>query len=213
MVAKITLEDIAKHAFDDEHQIVRQLLDKSSVYQNKADKIFKRAKKYVEQIREDNDSLSVETFLGEYSLDSYEGVAIMCLAEALLRIPDEDAADELIRDKLEKGNWKKHFNKDSGLLLNSSTYGLMLSGKILSLSNDSDKIESALMKMVGRVGEPIIRESLKKGMQILGQKFVLGTNINKALDKAKKVGKKGYIFSYDMLGEGRPHSRPGKKIL
>ena len=212
MVAKISLEDIAKHAFDDEHHIVRQLLDKSSVYQNKADKIFKRAKKYVEQIREDNDSLSVETFLGEYSLDSYEGVAIMCLAEALLRIPDEDAADALIRDKLEKGNWKKHFNKDSGLLLNSSTYGLMLSGKILSLSNDSEKIESALMKMVGRVGEPIIRESLKKGMQILGQKFVLGTNINKALDKAKKVGKKGYIFSYDMLGEGARTADQAKKF-
>lgn len=202
MASELNLETIAKRAFEDEQKVVKELLDKSQIFQERKDAIFNRAKRYVEQIREDNDSLSVESFLKQYSLNTYEGVAIMCLAEALLRIPDAESADELIRDKLEKGDWKKHFSKDAGLLLNSSTYGLMLSGKILSLSKNNDELKTALSRVAGRITEPVIRESLKKGMEILGKKFVIGTDINKALDKAKKVSKKGYIFSFDMLGEG-----------
>lgn len=202
MSKQITLEDIAKKAFEDEQKLVRELLAQSNIYQEKSDKIFERAERYVQNIRENADALSVETFLNQYSLDTYEGVAIMCLAEALLRIPDQQTADELIRDKLEKGNWKKFFSKDGGILMNSSTYGLMISGKILQLSKESHQLESALSRIASRIGEPAIREALKKGMQILGQKFVLGTNTENALDRAKKIGKKGYLFSFDMLGEG-----------
>ena len=212
MAADLTLETIAKRAFEDEQRVVKELLDKSQIFQDKKDRIFSRAKQYVEQIRDDNDSLSVESFLKQYSLNTYEGVAIMCLAEALLRIPDADSADDLIRDKLEKGDWKKHFSKDAGLLLNSSTYGLMLSGKILSLSKNSEELKNALSRVVGRIGEPVIRESLKKSMEILGKKFVIGTDINKALDKAKKVSKKGYIFSFDMLGEGARTAKQAEKF-
>ncbi len=212
MASELNLETIAKRAFEDEQKVVKELLDKSSVFQERKDAIFNRARSYVEQIRDDNDSLSVESFLKQYSLNTYEGVAIMCLAEALLRIPDSESADELIRDKLEKGDWKKHFSKDAGLLLNSSTYGLMLSGKILSLSKNNDELKSALSRIAGRIGEPVIRESLKKSMQILGQKFVIGTDIHKALDKAKKVSKKGYIFSFDMLGEGARTAKQAEKF-
>ncbi len=207
------LTALAAHAFDDERRLVKELLGKATIFQEKAHDIFDRARKYVEDIRENSDGLSIETFLNEYSLDSHEGVAIMCLAEALLRVPDAESADELIRDKLEKGDWKKHISKDSGLLLNSSTYGLMLSGRILSLSKDSGALHSALSRITGRMGEPLVREALKKGMQILGQKFVLGTDIKKALDKAAKIGKQGYIFSFDMLGEGARTQEQAEKFF
>ena len=152
MSKQITLEDIAKKAFEDEQKLVRELLAQSNIYQEKSDKIFERAERYVQNIRENADALSVETFLNQYSLDTYEGVAIMCLAEALLRIPDQQTADELIRDKLEKGNWKKFFSKDGGILMNSSTYGLMISGKILQLSKESHQLESALSRIASRIG-------------------------------------------------------------
>lgn len=213
MSKQITLEEIAKKAFEDEQKIVRDLLALSNVYQEKSNRIFDRAEKYVQNIRENSDALSVESFLNQYSLDTYEGVAIMCLAEALLRIPDQQTADELIRDKLEKGNWKKFFSKQGGILMNSSTYGLMISGKILQLSKESEQIESALNRIAGRIGEPVIREALKKGMQILGQKFVLGTNTENALDRAKKIGKKGYLFSFDMLGEGARTNHQAEKYF
>ena len=213
MTSSLNLKTIAQQAFKEEHKIVRELLEQSQIYQQKAEGIFQRAKSYVENIRENADSLSVESFLNQYSLDTYEGIAIMCLAEALLRIPDEETADELIRDKLEKGNWKQHFSKDSGLLLNSSTYALMLSGKILNFSKEEEEIQNALKRVTGRLSETVIRESLKKGMQILGQKFVLGTDIDKALDKAKKIGKKGYKFSFDMLGEGARTKKQAEKFF
>ncbi len=213
MVEKLSLEEIASHAFDDEQKVVAELLEKSTVFQDRSDKIFKRAEKFVESIRENTDGLSIETFLKEYSRDSYEGIAVMCLAEALLRIPDEQAADELIADKLGKGDWKKHIGKDAGLLLNSSTYGLMLSGKIISLTKNSSELQTALSRIAGRLGEPMIREALKKGMEVLGKKFVIGTDIHNALDRSKKIGKKGYIFSFDMLGEGARTAKQAEKFF
>ena len=112
------LQRIAQIAFEEEQVIIKQLLEKSEVFQNNAENIFERAEDYVEHIRENQNSISIESFMQEYSLDSYEGVAIMCLAEALLRIPDGQSADELIRDKLEKGDWKSKLSDKNSFLIN-----------------------------------------------------------------------------------------------
>jgi RHH-type proline utilization regulon transcriptional repressor/proline dehydrogenase/delta 1-pyrroline-5-carboxylate dehydrogenase len=199
---EITLNEISEKAYLNEADAVQNLLKKSVFFQEKSKEIFNRAEKFVSQIREHNDDLSIENFLKEYSLDTYEGVAIMCLAEALLRIPDSKTADDLIRDKLESGKWQEHLSDNGVSLMNASTFGLMISGKVLNLENQQNPVAHAFGKIVSRIGEPIIREALKKGVEILGGKFVIGTDVKSALKKSDKIGEKGYLFSFDILGEG-----------
>jgi RHH-type proline utilization regulon transcriptional repressor/proline dehydrogenase/delta 1-pyrroline-5-carboxylate dehydrogenase len=126
----------------------------------------------------------------------------MCLAEALLRIPDSNTADELIEDKLVKGNWKKHINTESGFLINSSSWGLLIGSRFIN-KQGKNSLEKALKKVISEASEPIIRNAIKAGMEILGQGFVIGETIKSAVKKAKKLKDKyGYYFSFDMLGEG-----------
>jgi RHH-type proline utilization regulon transcriptional repressor/proline dehydrogenase/delta 1-pyrroline-5-carboxylate dehydrogenase len=201
-MATLTLKNISEKSFLDEVECVKSLYEASRPFQDKQREIFARAKKYVEGIREHSDELSVESFLKEYSLSTYEGVAIMCLAEALLRIPDNKTADELISDKLGQGNWKKHFSENANIMLNASTFGLMISGQILHFQRSKQEITHAIGSITSKISDPIIREALKKAMKILGRKFVIGTSSEDALKNAKKIGEKGYLFSFDMLGEG-----------
>lgn len=196
------LEEFSKKAFISEESFVKELVNNADFLENKSDNIFKRARKYVENIREKSDNLSIETFLKEYSLDSNEGIAILCLAEALLRVPDSKTADELIADKLENGKWQDHLGDESGFLLNSSTYGLMLGEEILSMGNKNNILSKSVGKIISKLGEPIIRSAIKQAMKILGSRFVLGTDINLALEKSQIGDNQHYLFSYDMLGEG-----------
>ncbi len=167
------------------------------------EKIQKEAIKLVKQIRKQNESYGgLDAFLQEFKLSSEEGVALMCLAEALLRVPDADTADQLIQDKLADGNWAAHLSESESFFVNASTWGLMLTGKIISL--DKDVLENAgdyLGKLVARGGEPLIRAAVKQAMKIMGKQFVLAETIQRGLKTAEFREKQGYCYSYDMLGE------------
>ena len=144
----------------------------------------------------------VDAFMHEYGLTSEEGVILMCLAEALLRIPDKDTADALIAEKIGEGQWEKHLGASDSLFVNASTFGLMLTGRLVRLASDRGQGPAGILKrLVARSGEPFIRQALRQAMKILGDNFVLGRTIKEALARAAPYEARGYRFSYDMLGE------------
>ena len=139
----------------------------------------------------------------QYDLGSEEGVLLMCVAEALLRIPDQDTADKLIRDKLADADWEKHLGGSDSVLVNASTWGLMLTGKLVQM-NDATRADapSAFKRLVGRVGEPVVRLAVRQAMKIMGHQFVMGRTISEALARSHKGDNASYRYSFDMLGEG-----------
>jgi RHH-type proline utilization regulon transcriptional repressor/proline dehydrogenase/delta 1-pyrroline-5-carboxylate dehydrogenase len=141
--------------------------------------------------------------MAEYELSSDEGIVLMCLAEALLRIPDADTADRLIRDKIGGADWESHFGASESLFVNASTFALMLTGKVVNLDSEqaARDFRGTLGRLVGRSGEPVIRKAVTQGMRILGRQFVMGRTIKEALSRARDSEKQGYRYSYDMLGE------------
>lgn len=143
----------------------------------------------------------VEAFLRSWSLDTEEGVTLMCLAEALLRIPDPATQDRLIRDKLADRAWQTRVQGSASFLLSASAFGLVLSGKLLSFDRPGEELPSRLGRLVARLGEPVVREALRQAMQLLGRQFVLGQTIEQAIDRAGEAGRRGFLYSYDMLGE------------
>jgi RHH-type transcriptional regulator, proline utilization regulon repressor / proline dehydrogenase / delta 1-pyrroline-5-carboxylate dehydrogenase len=148
------------------------------------------------------ESGGVDSFLHEYGLSSEEGVLLLCLAEALLRIPDAATADRLIAGTIGSGDWSRHLGQSESLLVNASTWGLMLTGHLLDWSENSQSDpRSMVQRLVARSGEPVIRQALRQAMRILGNQFVLGETIEAALAKAEDEAEQGYRFSFDMLGE------------
>src|SRR5690606_14149910 len=144
----------------------------------------------------------VEAFMRQYDLGSEEGVLLMCVAEALLRIPDQDTADKLIRDKLGDANWKRHLGQSDSVLVNASTWGLMLTGRLVDLADDTRRdVHGAFQRLVGRAGEPVIRLAVRQAMKIMGHQFVLGRTIGEALARSRKGDNANYRYSFDMLGE------------
>jgi RHH-type proline utilization regulon transcriptional repressor/proline dehydrogenase/delta 1-pyrroline-5-carboxylate dehydrogenase len=143
----------------------------------------------------------MDAFLREFSLSSREGVALMCVAEALLRIPDADTADRLLREKLAGADWGKHLGKSDSLLVNASTYGLMLTGQLARWDDGGSDFFGLLGKLAARSGEPIIREAVGAAMRILGRQFVMGRTIEDAMARARRQMAQGYRHSFDMLGE------------
>ena len=141
----------------------------------------------------------VEALVHEYSLSSQEGVALMCLAEALLRIPDRATRDALIRDKVSKGDWRSHGDSPS-MFVNAATWGLMITGKLVGV-NSEQKLGSALTRLIARGGEPLIRQGVNTAMRMMGEQFVTGQTIGAALANSRKLEEKGFRYSYDMLGE------------
>jgi RHH-type transcriptional regulator, proline utilization regulon repressor / proline dehydrogenase / delta 1-pyrroline-5-carboxylate dehydrogenase len=187
----------------DENVYLKELIRLIPQDQQTLDEIRQEATKLVEEVRKEAASGdSIDAFLQEYSLDTHEGVILMCLAEALLRIPDAATADALIKDKLSGADWRSHLKQSESLLVNASTWGLMLTGKLFHLDNrgsaNSDKV---LDKLVSRLGEPVVRKAMYAAMSIMGRQFVLGRNISEALKYSRKQRKEGYTHSYDMLGE------------
>jgi len=142
----------------------------------------------------------VQELLQEFSLSSQEGVALMCLAEALLRIPDRATRDALIRDKIGSGNWQAHLGKDTSLFVNAATWGLMLTGK-LTVTHAESGLSHSLTKMLARGGEPLVRKGVDMAMHLMGEQFVMGQTIGKALAHASRHEARGWRYSYDMLGE------------
>src|SRR6056297_2546526 len=153
----------------------------------------------VRAIRGANDPGLMEVFLAEYGLSTEEGIALMCLAEALLRLPDAETIDALIEDKIAPSDWGKHLGHSSSSLVNASTWALMLTGKVLE--DEKPGLVGTLRGAVRRLGEPVIRTATGRAMKEMGRQFVLGETIQAAMDRAAGMEKKGYSYSYDMLGE------------
>jgi len=145
-------------------------------------------------------SSGVDALMHEFSLSSEEGVALMCLAEALLRIPDTETADRLIADKISRGDWKKHLGESPSLFVNAATWGLLITGKLVS-SNSETGLGAALTRMIAKGGEPLIRKGVDLAMRMLGNQFVTGQTIDEALKNSRENETRGYRYSYDMLGE------------
>ncbi|MDU8944811.1 bifunctional proline dehydrogenase/L-glutamate gamma-semialdehyde dehydrogenase PutA [Ovoidimarina sediminis] len=152
----------------------------------------------VRRIRADDAPGLMEVFLAEYGLSTEEGIALMCLAEALLRVPDAETMDALIEDKIAPSHWGAHLGKSSSPLVNASTWALMLTGKVLQ---DGRGLAHVLQDAVRRLGEPVIRTAVGRAMRELGAQFVLGETIEEAVKRGRKSVERGYTYSYDMLGE------------
>ena len=160
------------------------------------------------------DPAMVEAFMREYDLSSEEGVLLMCVAEALLRIPDQDTANKLIRDKLGDADWDAHVGRSSSVLVNASTWGLMLTGRMVSLADETrESAIGAFRRLLGRMGEPAIRMAVRQAMRIMGHQFVMGRNIGEALERSRKGDNAAYRYSFDMLGEGAFTARTAARYL
>ncbi|MEI2264043.1 trifunctional transcriptional regulator/proline dehydrogenase/L-glutamate gamma-semialdehyde dehydrogenase [Erwinia sp. CGal63] len=142
----------------------------------------------------------VQSLLQEFSLSSQEGVALMCLAEALLRIPDKPTRDALIRDKISNGNWQSHLGRSPSLFVNAATWGLLFTGRLVATHNEAN-LSRSLNRIIGKSGEPLIRKGVDMAMRLMGEQFVTGETISEALANARKLEEKGFRYSYDMLGE------------
>ena len=187
----------------DETRCVDKLLPQAKLDDAARERIHEQATRLVEAVRANSsDKGGVEAFLQQYDLSSQEGMVLMCLAEALLRIPDADTADKLIRDKIINGKWEDYLGVSGSLFVNASTWGLMLTGKIIKLDQSVEKNLSTYMgKLVTRVGEPVIRTAFRQAMRIMGHQFVMGRSIEEALKRGARDSNKAYRHSFDMLGE------------
>jgi RHH-type proline utilization regulon transcriptional repressor/proline dehydrogenase/delta 1-pyrroline-5-carboxylate dehydrogenase len=158
------------------------------------------ARRLVEILRAKTPSGGVEGLIHEYALSSQEGVALMCLAEALLRIPDDDTRDALIRDKIGGGDWRAHLGHSPSLFVNAATWGLLLTGRLTATSSEHN-LSAALTRLIAKGGEPLIRVGVNRAMRLMGEQFVAGQTIDEALARGRSLEAKGFRHSYDMLGE------------
>ena len=142
----------------------------------------------------------VQSLMQEYALSSEEGVALMCLAEALLRIPDAATRDALIRDKIGGGDWQQHLGHSGSLFVNAASWGLLLTGKLVATHSEGQML-GAITRLVGKGSEPLIRQGVQLAMQMLGEQFVTGETIDEAVQRARTMEAQGFRYSYDMLGE------------
>ncbi len=157
---------------------------------------------------------AIEAFMRQYDLGSEEGVLLMCVAEALLRIPDQETADKLIRDKLGEADWKRHLGQSDSVLVNASTWGLMLTGHLVDLADGTKRdVHGAFKRLIGRVGEPVIRLAVRQAMRIMGHQFVMGRTIEEALTRSRKGDNAAYRYSFDMLGEAALTARDAQRYL
>ncbi len=188
----------------DEQAAVVVLLPQASFDNTKRKRIEQRARALVEQVRRSEDRMGgLDAFLQEYELSNEEGVTLMCLAEALLRIPDSETANKLIKDKIGEANWEKHLGHSSSLFVNASTWALMLTGRVIHLDDvRTDDVSTTVRRMISKSGEPVIRQAMLQAMKILGRQFVLGRTIKEAISRAKQETEAGARYSFDMLGEG-----------
>jgi RHH-type proline utilization regulon transcriptional repressor/proline dehydrogenase/delta 1-pyrroline-5-carboxylate dehydrogenase len=208
-------DEIAAYHLMDEAGLVDRLMERAIFTADERDRIAARAAQIVRAARASRHKHGgIDAFMAEYALSSDEGVILLCLAEALLRIPDKDTVDALIAEKVGSGQWERHFWRSDSLLVNASTFGLMVGGRVVRLGQDKGSGPGAILKrLVGRSGEPFIRQALRQAMRVLGDSFVLGTTIDEALSRAAPLEAKGYRFSYDMLGERARAARDAEKYF
>jgi len=203
MTASALRKAISNAWLADEGTIAETLVEKARLSPAERAATDALARDLVQRIRKARDKRSpVDAFTQEYALSSEEGVVLMCLAESLLRVPDASTADRLIRDKIGSGDWQRHINHSHSLFVNASTYGLLLTGRVVKLDEASKwDFAGTWKKLLARSGERVIRQAVTSAMRILGGHFVLGRTIGEALKRARPLIAEGYRFSFDMLGE------------
>ena len=194
-----TRDQIDATIYMPEHEAVAALRKAANLSVDDRARISARGADLVTQIRNSAEPGLMEVFLAEYGLSTDEGIALMCLAEALLRVPDADTIDALIEDKIAPSDWGKHLGHSASSLVNASTWALMLTGRVLD--DDKPGITRHLRGAVKRLGEPVIRTAVGRAMREMGRQFVLGEDIHKAMKRAEGMQKIGFTYSYDMLGE------------
>jgi RHH-type proline utilization regulon transcriptional repressor/proline dehydrogenase/delta 1-pyrroline-5-carboxylate dehydrogenase len=183
-----------------EPECLPYLVSEASLPRQVIEAARRQARQLVEALRAKGQRGGVEGLIQEYALSSQEGVALMCLAEALLRIPDKATRDALIRDKISEGNWESHVGRSPSLFVNAATWGLVVTGRLTSTTSESG-LSAALTRIIGRGGEPLIRRGVDIAMRMMGEQFVTGQTISEALANSRKLELKGFRYSYDMLGE------------
>jgi RHH-type transcriptional regulator, proline utilization regulon repressor / proline dehydrogenase / delta 1-pyrroline-5-carboxylate dehydrogenase len=205
---------IQEHLRCDENVLVDRLVELARFSENERRRIVERARPLIEKVRAERTKTGgIDAFMNTYDLSSREGIVLMCLAEALLRIPDAETIDLLIRDKIGHTEWEKRLGASHSLFVNASTWGLMLTGRIVNLDNEDQNLSGVLRRLVARAGEPVIRQAVLAGMKILGRQFVMGRTIAEALDRAGDAESKGYRHSYDMLGEAARTQRDADRYF
>ncbi|HTR12580.1 MAG TPA: bifunctional proline dehydrogenase/L-glutamate gamma-semialdehyde dehydrogenase PutA, partial [Roseiarcus sp.] len=195
-----------------ETEAVPPLLDLATLKPDEAERTQALARALVVRLRAKTRSGGVEGLIHEYSLSSQEGVALMCLAEALLRIPDAATRDALIRDKLSGGDWLAHVGASPSLFVNAATWGLVLTGRLVA-TNSEQSLGAALTRLIARSGEPIIRAGVDVAMRLMGEQFVTGRTIEEAINAARERQARGFTFSYDMLGEAAMTAEDAARYL
>ncbi|TGD64710.1 bifunctional proline dehydrogenase/L-glutamate gamma-semialdehyde dehydrogenase PutA [Tabrizicola sp. WMC-M-20] len=196
-IAPMTI--IRNEALRDEAALVAALIAEAGLAAPARAAISGEGADLVTRIRRSAKPGLMEVFLAEYGLSTDEGIALMCLAEALLRVPDADTMDALIEDKIAPSDWGRHLGRSASSLVNASTWALMLTGKVLEEREPG--VAGHLRAAVKRLGEPVIRRAVAQAMKEMGRNFVLGETIDRAMERARELEGKGYTYSYDMLGE------------
>lgn len=187
----------------DETQWLKQLLPLATPTDEEKTSMAVKTTQLIEAIRNDKKAIQmIDALLLEYSLDTQEGILLMCLAEALMRIPDTETADAFIKDRLGVADWKSHLKNSDSVFVNASTWGLMLTGKVVGLSDSQGTSPvQAVNRLVNKMSEPVIRKAMHQAMKIMGHQFVLGRDIKEAQKNGRVMRDKGFTYSYDMLGE------------
>ncbi|HEX4871560.1 MAG TPA: bifunctional proline dehydrogenase/L-glutamate gamma-semialdehyde dehydrogenase PutA [Nevskiaceae bacterium] len=194
---------IGRDWFADEAALVGRLCGAAELPETAAAAVQAQAADWVRRVRRLRTEQSpLDAFMHQYDLSSEEGVLLMCLAEALLRIPDDDTAEKLIADKLAQADWERHLGASDSLFVNASTWGLMLTGRLVKLSPDTaGNFRGAINRLIGKSSEPVIRLAIRQAMKLMGHQFVMGRSIGEALKHAQSREQRPYLHSYDMLGE------------
>ena len=195
-----------------EPECVPPLIAMAAANPNEAGRIETLARSLVASLRAMTRSSGVEGLIHEYSLSSQEGVALMCLAEALLRIPDAATRDALIRDKLAPGDWRAHLGHSPSMFVNAATWGLVLTGRLVTTTSEQG-LSAALTRLIARSGEPIIRRGVDVAMRLMGEQFVTGRTIEEAIGASRDREARGFTFSYDMLGEAATNAEDAARYL
>ncbi len=194
-------DELDRNKYRDEREVVAELLAAEPLTPDGRAAVLNDAIGLVESARKSQKRQGVvESFLQEFSLGTREGLALMCLAEALLRTPDADTRDRLIAEKIGSADWASHLGQSDSLFVNASTWGLMLTGKLVDVDDEArSDLPNFLKRLVGRLGEPVIRQAVATAVKIMGEQFVVGRTIEAAL---KRSDRENWLCSFDMLGEG-----------
>ncbi|HET8850678.1 MAG TPA: bifunctional proline dehydrogenase/L-glutamate gamma-semialdehyde dehydrogenase PutA [Marinobacter sp.] len=191
---------VRRNYLADEHEVIHRLIAEAGLSAEERKAISARAAELVRDVRNSARPTIMEKFLAEYGLTTKEGVALMCLAEALLRVPDNLTIHDLIEDKITSGNWGAHVGRAKSGMINSATVALLMTSNLLK-DSERQSVGETLRKLIKRLGEPVVRTVANQAMKEMGRQFVLGRNIEEAQERGKAQEARGYTYSYDMLGE------------